>query len=231
MDSLVAYDLTDGVATLTLDDGKVNAISTPLLAAVNGALDQAEAAEAAVVLAGRPGVYSAGFDLKTLAGGGVEAEELTRGGFALVSRLLTFPRPVVAACTGHAIALGALVLHAADYRFGASGNFKLTMNEVAIGVPLPAAAIAILRERLHPSVHYRATVLAEAFTPDDAVATGWLDRVVEPAELVSAAREHASSLASLDRAAYHATKLLARRSLLDTFAHFAADQFVPRPVA
>ena len=231
MESLVAYDQVDGVATLTLDDGKVNAISMPMLAAVNGALDQAEAAQAVVVLAGRPGVFCAGFDLKTLTVGGAEAEALARGGFALVSRLISFPSPVVAACTGHAIALGALLLHSADYRIGASGAFKLMMNEVAIGVPLPATAIAVLQERLHPSALYRATALAESFTPDDAEATGWLDRVVAPDDVVGAAQAYARSLAPLDRSAYHATKLLARRSTLDTFARLAADPFVPRPIA
>src|SRR5690606_35281978 len=139
---------------------------------------------------------------------------LARGGFALTSRLISFPAPVIGACTGHAVALGALLLAACDYRIGASGAFKLVMNEVAIGLPLPASAIALLRERLHPSVHYRATVLSEVFTPDDAVASGWLDRVVAPAEVLAAARDHARSLAGLDQVAYHASKLRARRSIL-----------------
>jgi len=229
MDSLVSYDLVDGVATLTMDDGKVNAISPSMLAALNDALDRAEADDAAVVLAGRPGVFSAGFDLNTLGSGGAEADALARGGFALVSRLFTFPTPVVGACSGHAIALGALLLAAGDYCVGASGGFKLLMNEVAIGIPLPASAIALLRGRLHPSAHYRATVLAETFTPDNAIVTGWLDRVVSPDELLTAAQDHARTLAGLNRAAYRATKLLARQSTVDGFAdHLAAETILPR---
>jgi enoyl-CoA hydratase len=224
MDTLVAYDLTDGIATLTMDDGKVNAVSPAMLASLNAALDRAEEDEATVVLAGRPGVFSAGFDLKTLEAQDEAAAALARGGFALASRLVSFRTPVVGACTGHAVALGALLLAACDYRIGASGAFKLVMNEVLIGIPLPVSGIELLRERLHPSAHYRATVLSEVFTPDDAVATGWLDRVVAPENLLPAARDHARSLASLNRAAYHATKLQARKSLMDTFsAHFATE--------
>jgi enoyl-CoA hydratase len=224
MDTLVAYELTDGVASIVMDDGKVNAVSPAMLAALNSALDRAEEDGAAVVLAGRTGVFSAGFDLKVLGAQDETADALARGGFALTSRLVSFPAPVVGACTGHAVALGALMLAACDYRIGASGAFKLVMNEVAIGIPLPASGIALLRERLHPSVHYRATVLSETFAPDDAVATGWLDRVVPPEELLASAREHARAFAALDRAAYHATKLQTRKSILDSLdAHLASD--------
>src|SRR5690606_39192132 len=128
MDTLVAYDLADGVATLTMDDGKVNAISPAMLAALDTALDRAEADGAIVVLAGRSGVFSAGFDLKTLGARDKAAADLARGGFALTSRLVSFPAPVIGACTGHAVALGALLLAACDYRIGASGDFKIVMN-------------------------------------------------------------------------------------------------------
>jgi enoyl-CoA hydratase/carnithine racemase len=226
MDSLVSYDLADGIATLTMDDGKVNAVSPSMLVALNDALDRAEADDAAVVLAGRPGVFSAGFDLTTLAGRDAAANALAHGGFALVARLFSFPRPVVGACTGHAVALGGLILSACDYRIGASGPFKLIMNEVAIGIALPAPAIELLRGRLHPSALYRASVLAETFTPDDGVATGWLDRVVAPEELLSTARDHARTLTGLDRAAYQATKLRVRQSTLDTMAEHLAGEIV-----
>lgn len=222
MNTLVAYDLADGVATITLDDGKVNVISPAMLAALNEALDQAEADAASVVLAGRPGVFSAGFDLTTLRARDETADALARGGFALLSRLMRFPTPVVAACTGHAVALGALLLSTCDYRIGASGNFKIMTNEVTIGILLPVPASLLLRERLSPAVHYRATVLAETFTPDNAVATGWLDLVVEPDGLIARARDKARELAGLHRDTYHATKLRVWQSTLDSLGEYLA---------
>ncbi|MBX6749365.1 MAG: crotonase/enoyl-CoA hydratase family protein [Micromonosporaceae bacterium] len=223
MDPLVSYDLADGVATLTMDDGKVNAMSPAMVAAVNAALDRAEADGAIVVLAGRPGVFCAGFDLKTLAAQDDAADRLALDGFALVSRLVAFPTPVVAACSGHAIALGALLLAACDYRLGAVGDYKLAMNETAIGIPLPVPAIELLRQRLHPSVLHRAVNLAETFSPADAVAAGWLDRVVDADDLLTAAREHARGLTSLNLAAYRLTKQRAWQSTVDSFDKYFAQ--------
>jgi enoyl-CoA hydratase len=216
MDSLVSYELTDGVAVITADDGKVNAISVAMQTALNQALDQAEADGAVVVLTGRPGRFSAGFDLQILAAGGPESEAMVTGGWALASRIVSFPTPVIAACTGHAIALGALMLCACDYRIGATGSYKITANEVAIGIPMPDAAVALMRDKLHPSAVLRAAVLAEVFTPEAAATAGWLDRLVDPEELRPAAVEHARGLAAtLNLAAHRATKLAMRQSTLD----------------
>lgn len=230
MDRLVSYDLADGVATVTMDDGKVNAVSPAMVAALNAALDRAEADGAMVVLAGRPGVFSAGFDLKTLAAQDDAADQLALGGFALISRLVAFPTPVVAACSGHAIALGALLLAACDYRLGAAGDYKLTMNETAIGIPLPVPAIELLRQRLHPSVLHRAVILAETFSPADAVAAGWLDRVVDADDLLTAAREHARSLTGLNLAAYRITKQRTWQSTVDSFTTYFAQGSTPRGI-
>jgi enoyl-CoA hydratase len=226
MDTLVSYDLADGVATLTLDDGKVNVLSLPMQSALHHALDRAESDAAAVVLAGRHGVFSAGFDLATLQAQDAKAESMARGGFALAARVLGFPSPVVAACTGHAVAMGALLVSACDFRIGATGAYKLVMNEVAIGISLPPAAIALLRDRLNPSALYRSVALAEVFTPDNAVASGWLDRVVAPEDLVAAAQEHARGLVALNRTAYRSTKLLARQSTLDMLTSYVAADSV-----
>src|SRR5829696_8970992 len=106
----VRYDVADGVATLTMDDGKVNALSPAMLVAVNGALDRAADDEAVVVLTGREGMFSAGFHLPTLRAGGPDAIGMIRGGFALAARLLSFPRPVVIASTGHAVAMASFLL-------------------------------------------------------------------------------------------------------------------------
>ena len=212
---LVDYTVSDGIAVIVMDDGKVNALSPRMLGAVNAALDRADDDRVnALVLAGRPGRFSAGFDLDVLRAGGPEAEGMLRSGFQLAERLLGGPRPVVTACTGHAIAMGAFLVCAGDFRVGAAGPFKIQANEVAIGLPMPHPAIAILRHRLTPSAFDRAVGLAEAWTSGDAVAVGWLDCVVEPAAVMHTALEVAASFGGLDPAAHRESKLRARATVL-----------------
>jgi enoyl-CoA hydratase len=213
--NLCDYDLTDGVATITMDDGKANALSPVLLAAIGAALDRAQDDEPiAVVLAGRPGRFSAGFDLGVLAAGGPEAIGMLRSGFELAHRLLSFPSPVVIACTGHAIAMGSFLLCAADHRIGAAGDFRLHANEAAIGLVVPSPAVALLRAKLTPSAFDRAVTLAESTAPADAVERGWLDEVVAPDDVVPRGQAVAASFSVLDRGAHVGTKLRTRATLL-----------------
>jgi enoyl-CoA hydratase len=213
--TLVDYSLADRVATVTMDDGKANALSPPMLAAVDAAFDRAEQSDVvAVVLAGRPGRFSAGFDLAVLAAGGPDAQQMLRSGFELAERLLGFPRPVVIACTGHAVAMGSFLVCAGDYRVGAAGEFKLQANEVAIGLTMPYSALAILRYRLTPPAFDRAVGLAEAFTPIDAVTAGWLDAIVESDAVVRTAQSVAASFANLDPTAHAGSKRRARSTVL-----------------
>jgi len=213
--SLVSYHLEDAIATITMDDGKVNALSPAMQAELNGALDQADADGAVVVLCGRDGVFSAGFDLGVIRGGGGDAALMVRGGFDLSHRLLSFPRPVVVACTGHAIAMGLFLLLSGDYRVGANGPYKLMANEVAIGMTLPQAAIEILRQRVAPAHFNRAAILAETYTPANAVEAGFLDKVVEPLEVLTASLQVALALSKLDMAAHAATKQRLREQTLN----------------
>ena len=206
----VSYQFADGVATITMDDGKVNALSLSMLAAVNEALDQALDDAAIVILAGRPGIFSGGFDLKVLGGGGADAGQLLDDGFLLALRLLEHPFPVVIACTGHAIAMGSFLLMSADYRIGIEGPYRLVANEVAIGLTMPQAAIEICRQRLTPADFQRAVMLAETYTPSGGVAAGFLDRVVGEADLMQEATLLAQHFATLDPHAHAATKALAR---------------------
>ena len=212
---LVSYELQDSVATITMDDGKVNALTLQMFAELNAALDRAAEDRAVVVLAGREGRFSAGFDLSALRAGGDDALAMLRGGFELSVRLLSFPTPVVIACTGHAIAMGVFLVLSGDYRVGAAGPFKITANEVAIGMTLPYTAVEICRHRLTPAHFDRAIILAEVFSPDDAVAAGFLDRVVPAGDVVQAALAAAGDLAKLDMAAHAATKLRARHDALE----------------
>ena len=210
----ISYELSDSIATITLDDGKVNVLSLQLLDEVSVALDRAEADGAVVVLAGRPGVFSAGFDLKVLRAGGGEALAMLRAGFELALRVMSFPKPVVVACSGHAVAMGVFLLLSGDYRVGAAGPYKITANEVAIGLTMPRAAVEICRQRLAPAHFNRATAIAEVYDPGSAVAAGFLDRVVDAAELAGAARDVAAQLRTLDMDAHTATKLRARNKAL-----------------
>src|ERR1700722_1128745 len=210
MGELVSYNGADGVGTITMDDGKVNALSLHMLAELNGALDRAEADAVPVVVQGRVGTFSAGFDLRVLRGGGSDAYDMLRGGFALSVRLLTFPAPVVIACTGHAIAMASFLLLSGDYRLGTSGAFRIGANEVAIGLTMPLAAVEICRARLSPSHFNRSVINAEMYDPAGAVEAGFLDRVVSEADLGAEEQEGERTLGTLDMTAHAATKLRAR---------------------
>jgi len=214
MGSLVRYDFDGSVARITMDDGKVNVLSQEMLAELNEALSRAEADAAIVALAGRAGVFSAGFDLKVLRAGGPSARTMLRAGFELAERMLSFPMPVVIACTGHAVAMGVFLVLSGDYRIGVAGRYKITANEVAIGLTLPRAAIEICRQRLTPAHFSRATVLAEVFPPAGAVEAGFLDRVVEAAEFDQELATALAGIAQLDMMAHAATKLRVRKQAL-----------------
>lgn len=224
MSNPVSYTLEGGIATIAMDDGKVNAMSLQMQAELNAALDRARNDRATVLLTGRKGVFSAGFDLPVLAAGGADALKMLGGGFALAERLLTFPTPVVIACTGHALAMGVFLVASADYRIGAEGAYKIGANEVAIGMILPRAAIEICRARLAPAHFQRAVITAEIYTPAEAVTAGFLDRVVAEAELPAEAQAAAARLTKLSMKAHAASKLLAReRQLKDLRAAMEAD--------
>lgn len=232
MGERTTYRLEDGIATITMDDGKVNVLSNEMQAELNAALDRAASDRAVVVLSGRPGIFSAGFNLPVLQAGGPEALAMLIGGFELAERILSFPTPVVIACPGHAIAMGVFVLLSGDYRIGANGPFKITANEVAINMTMPETAVEICRQRLAPAHFVRAVTLAEVYSPADAVAAGFLDRVVEPDELDRAAHEVATNLAALSPQAHAATKLRAKRhSLAAVRAAIEADAASLAPLA
>ena len=185
-----------------------------MLAEVNASLDQAHADRAIVVLSGREGMLSAGFDLKVLTAGGPDALGMLRAGFELAERILSFPMPVVIACNGHAVAMGVFLLLSGDYRVGAAGPFRIVANEVAIGLTMPMAAVEICRQRLAPAHFNRAVILAEQYSPEDAVAAGFLDRVVQPSELQDVARSTAVQFGKLNMNAHAASKLRAREQAL-----------------
>ncbi|MFL5844010.1 MAG: crotonase/enoyl-CoA hydratase family protein [Solirubrobacteraceae bacterium] len=215
MSELTTYAAADGVATITLDDGKVNALSPAMLASIGERLDQAESEGAIVVLTGRATAFSAGFDLRTPPEGW---PEMVEGGARLASRLLAFPQPTIASCNGSAVAMGAFLLLACDVRVGITGEHRIGLNEVAIGMTVPWFGIELARHRLAAPYFDRCTVTGPFLGPEEAQRAGFLDRLVEPDALRAATGEAACQLAGLDRAAHAATKLRTRGAALEAMA-------------
>jgi len=214
MGAVVSYEVADSVATITMDDGKANALTFEMFAQLGDAFDRAEADHVGVILAGRAGRFSAGFDLKILGAAGPETPALLRAGFDISHRMLSFPLPVVVACTGHAFAMGSFLLLSGDHRVGTTGDFKITANEVAIGMTMPRAAIEICRQRLTNNHFDRAVILAEVFTPQTAIHAGFLDEVAAADEVLDVARQRAARLMTLDWRAHAATKQRSREAML-----------------
>lgn len=210
--SRTTYELTDGIATIRLDDGKVNALSEAMLGEISAQFDRAEADEAVVILTGREGVFSAGFDLKTEGEGW---PPMLVAGAKLMERIMSFPRPVIVACGGSAIAAGSFLLLSADYRVAADVDLKVGLNEVAIGLTLPWFAIEIARHRLPRPWFDRCTVTGAMIGAEDGLRAGFIDEIVPSEELDARALAVAQELAGIDFDAHLATKLRIRREAID----------------
>jgi enoyl-CoA hydratase len=213
-DQPLQMTLDDGVAVLHLDDGKANAISHEVIGRIHDALDRSLEEAGAVALVGRPGRFSAGFDLSVMTAGDQPMQELVLAGAELLLRIYGHPQPVVAACTGHALAGGALLLLAADTRIGAAGEFRIGLNEVAIGMALPVFAVELARDRIVPTELTAATVQAKEYGPEPAVAAGYLDAVVAADDVASAATAEARRLGEMRRGAIAQTKKRLRTATL-----------------
>jgi len=225
MTDLVSYQLDGKVATITMQNGKVNAMSPDHIAAINGALDQAEQDKAVVMLVGQPGIFSAGFDLKVFQANPVNGVEMVKAGSTLCRRLLAFPTPVIGVCTGHSVAQGCFTLMACDYRVGVEGPFQLGLNEVQIGMTMHHFGIELPRARLTPSYFQRSVNNAQMYSPAEAVAGGFLDKIVAAEDLMKTAMAEAQRLAGLNLAAHKATKLKMRAGLLNTLDEAIAKDY------
>jgi enoyl-CoA hydratase/carnithine racemase len=216
MADVVTYGLADGVATLTMDDGKANALGLDMSTGLLRGLDRAEGEARVVVITGRPGVLCGGFDLKVIRGGDEQARVAMRdSGYKLLRRLYLYPLPVIIACTGHAVAAGGLMLLTADVRIGIEGAFKIGLNEVGIGLALPVVGLELARDRLSPSLLTAAALEARLFDPDGACEAGYLDTAVPAESLGETVRMRARSLCALDAAAFAETKRRLRQPTVD----------------
>lgn len=210
----VQYSLQGRIATIRIDDGKRNALSPQVLREIYRALDKAESDRATVIITGREGVFSAGFDLNVMKRGGGSALRMLKLGYALTARVLAYPHPVVVACNGHVMAMGVFLMLSADYVIATRGDFKVSANEVAIGLTLPRVAAAMLRHRLTPAAFQRAATLSEYFDVESALHAGFFDELVDSPDLQLRAETHAEKLCELDQPAHTATKRRIRGSLI-----------------
>jgi enoyl-CoA hydratase len=213
----VTYELTDGVARIGLDDGKVNVMSTAMLGEIRAAFDRAEKeAEIAVLRSARPGIFSAGFDLKVFASGDAAGSlDMVRAGAELALRLMSFPHPTIGVMEGHAFPMGTFLLLACDVRLGARGPHRMGLNEVAIGIAPPSFAIELARSRVHPAWLSRTATLGEMYEPEDALTAGFLDRVVAPEAVDIALEEIVAALRAIHKPSHATAKKRLRQQAMD----------------
>ncbi len=217
--SVLSYSLEAATAVIRMDDGKANALSDAMISALLEALVRAEKEASAIVLTGRPDRFCAGFDLKVMMSGPENAKALLTRGSDLLMKLYGVPIPLIIACTGHALAGGALVLLTGDVRFGASGAFRIGLNEVTIGLPVPVLAMELARDRITTAELGRATLQGTIYDPEGAARVGYLDTVTSPEDVLPRAKEEAARLGGLSRSAFSATKTRLRGK---TIAHITA---------
>jgi enoyl-CoA hydratase len=224
----VTTEERNGVLICHIDDGKANALSTPIIASITEAVHAAEhdASLSAVVLHGRPGKFSAGFDLSVMMSGDRDAiANLVCDGGELVRTLYGSSVPIVAACTGHALAAGALLLLGCDVRIGADVDCKIGLNEVALGMVLPGWAFTIAVERLSRRHLQLAVATARITAAGGAVDAGYLDEVVAEADVLDAAVARGAEFGALDHRAYAGTVRHLRGDVLERMgAEIEADR-------
>jgi enoyl-CoA hydratase len=229
MPDVVNYEVRDRVAHVTITNGKANALSPDVIAALEDALTRAEAVGpeevGALCITGTEGMLSGGFDLKVMRSSPEAAGRLVTDGGALFSRMFGSAVPVLVACTGHAVAAGALMLLGADYRIGARGDFRIGLIETQLGMVLPRWAVELARERLSVRHFQQATVGARMYDADGARDAGFLDEVVDATDLAEHAAAEAQYWATLPREAYRGQVLVNRGDRLGRLADaVAADR-------
>lgn len=212
---MLASIKTEGnVSIITMDDGKANVFSPTMITEFNSLLDQVPINKGSLLIQGRPGIFSAGFDLKVMMSGPEQAVEMVKSGFTMLTRVFSFPRPVVAACSGHAIALGAFLLCSSDYRIGAKGEYKIGANELRNNMIVPTPILEIAKFKLTKSHKQRALLNAEMYAIEDAIEPGYLDEVADSDKIFQIALAKAKDLATLAHPQYNETKMLDQEDVI-----------------
>jgi len=215
MNKVIQYKSEKQYAIVTIKNGKANAISYEVIEGLHAAFDKAELENKIVILTGQSGMFSAGFDLKIMTKSSDDAVNLVTKGSQLSLRMLSFPKPIIIACSGHAVAKGAFILLSGDYRIGIKGDFKIGLNEVMIGMTMHNAGIEIAKARLATTYFERSVNNSEIYSPIDAINAGFLDTIVSENKLLSTAIKTAELFAKLNPKAHAETKLKLRKPYLN----------------
>ena len=224
MTAPATIEIKDEIAVITMDDSKANAINPPMLEALNACLDQAEKDAKVLIITGREGRFSGGFDLKLMMSlPGPEVKALVDGGGKLAHRLYGFPMPVIAACNGHGVAMGSFILLSSDVRIGTAGAFKIGANETQINMVLPIFASELVKARVDQAYLTRSMVFGELFDPETAVKVGYLDQVVDAGALMATAKAMAEALKPLSGSSLTGNKRLLRETTLATIGASLPD--------
>ena len=208
-EKIATFKKEEDISIITLDDGKANVFSSEMSQQVNDCLDQVETEKGCLIITGKEGMFSAGLDLKTIQSGDMEKIlDMSSSAFKLLARIFSFPRPVIAACSGHGIALGTFLICCCDYRIGIKGDFMLGANEMRTNMVIPTPILELIKFRVNNSHKYRAVLGAEMYTLEKAKEAGLMDDVVNPEDLMQAAMEKAKDLATMGHPSYALTKEL-----------------------
>ena len=208
-DQFVHFKKEENISIISLDDGKANVSSSNMSKQISTCLDEISKEEGALIITGRQGMFSAGLDLKTIQSGNIEEiKDMSLNAFKLLAKLFSFPRPVIAACSGHGIALGTFLLCCCDYRIGVKGDFLIGANEMKTNMVIPTPILELIKFRVNQSYKYRAILGAEMFSLESAVKTGLIDEVVEINDLHERALKKAKELSTMGHPSYSLTKEL-----------------------
>ena len=208
-EKIATFKKEEDISIIILDDGKANVFSSEMSQQVNDCLDQVETEKGCLIITGKEGMFSAGLDLKTIQSGDMEKIlDMSSSAFKLLARIFSFPRPVIAACSGHGIALGTFLICCCDYRIGIKGDFMLGANEMRTNMVIPTPILELIKFRVNNSHKYRAVLGAEMYTLEKAKEAGLMDDVVNPEDLMKAAMEKAKDLATMGHPSYTLTKEL-----------------------
>lgn len=205
------YELLEGgIAKISLDNGKANAVSFDVAQEFMANLDRAKSESKGVLICGHVGIFSAGFDLKTMGSGPEAAQKMVFEGLLLLEKIYSHPHPVVVACEGHAIGMGVFLLLVADYRIGASGEFILKLPETAINLHFNPTLRTIAKTHIDPLHHSRAIIQSQAYSPEQAATIGMLDEAVEAGQVQEKALAKLAELCELPSERYEENKLFIR---------------------
>jgi enoyl-CoA hydratase len=223
-DKIATLTSKDDISIITLDDGKANVFSPKMIQDVNECLDKVPTESGALIITGRDGMFSAGFDLKIISSGDMQATmDMSLSGFKLLSRIFSFQRPVLAACSGHGIALGTFLLCCCDYRIGVKGDYMIGANEMRTNMVIPIPILELISHRVTASHKYRAILGAEMYSIQSGVEAGLIDEIVDSKDLMEAAMLKAKDLASMGHPSYTLTKELFIREPLQKINDAISD--------